>query len=437
MNELHISSRNTRRLKLGALSVLVAVLGQGGLLEILPGGATFPYYAGSCFPGPTCRPLLAQETQSVVPKEMFQHEYLPPRTLVVTGRSLRETLTLAAEAEGWSPWFDWNIDTSQPASIHLLGQTTTQALQQLMGDKGLGVSRIDSIVYVGAPEKAELVTTAAAWRRIEADAAKNNWSPPIRQQWKSRQTLEWPELTTPAELARSIEKLWGIEIQGDFPHDHLAAGKLSKVLFADALSVLAANSDQTFSINPQGDRCLLRPLEQRDRSLTMTFPGIAIEKLTQTASLFPNLRIENRGSEVLVRGSYNQLQRLDSALKQPAEQLAEATGTPVTPLRDSLAIPNRPGKKVSSGKYETLKLTMRAEQVTRQTVLDQLVKSGIPVAYDPEKLNAAGLDLETRIRLDADNMPLFDVIKSLFPENAIQVGIKKGQVVIEVPTARP
>jgi hypothetical protein len=201
--------------------------------------------------------------------------------------------------------------------------------------------------------------------------------------------------------------------------------------------VLAANSDQTFSINSQGDRCLLRPLEQRDGSLTMTFPGIAIEKLTQTASLFPNLRIETRDSEVFVRGSYNQLQRLDAALKQPAEQLAEATGTPTKPLRDLLAIPNRPGKKASSGKYETLKLTMRAEQVTRQTVLDQLVKSGIPVAYDPEKLNAAGLDLETRIRLDADNMPLFDVIKSLFPENAIQVGIKKGQVVIEVPTARP
>ncbi len=380
----------------------------------------------------------------------FAFEKQLPRTMILTGQSLRDTLLKIVENEKWSCWIDPEIDGTRQVELQAIQITTSEALQQLAQKTDLGILRIDSIVYVSSPENTPVVATTAALRKLELRAKLIHWPAHRQQAWKSRHSLAWDNLTTMSELIAKADKLWDVRIEGDVPHDLLPAGQLTNVLLADILSLIAANSNQTFVVSSSGESCRFRPLKPDDLMIRVQFPDVPQESLLKLAAELPQLKIVDQEPLVIVSGTEPDLRQLywltgnktesSTTLSQPANS------SPSQGLTTAVEQGISQGKKSSKKKPPEnpaglnpakLKITLKPTQTTRLAVLEQLSQSGMVIEYSEKDFIAQGLPLDQKIDVVAENTPLDEFVKSLFPAGKLRLQVEAGKLILSPVNPQP
>ncbi len=380
----------------------------------------------------------------------FAVEKQLPRTMILSGRSLRETLLKIVENEKWSYWIDPEIDGTHQVELQALQSTTSEALQKLAEKTGVGILRIDTIVYVSSPENTPVVVTTAALRKLELHAQLIHWPAHRQQAWKSRHSLAWDDLTSMSELIEKAEQLWDVRIEGEIPHDLLPAGHLTNVLLADVLSVIAANSNQTFDVSSSGESCRFRPLQPDDLTIRVQFPEVPQDRLLKLATDLPHIKIVNQKPLVIVTGTEPDLRQLYWLTRGKSESSTTASQPKDSPPFHGLTTAVEPG--ISQGKKSSkkktpenptglnpakLKITLKPTQTTRLAVLEQLSQSGMVIEYSEKDFIVQGLPLDQKIDVVAENMALDEFVKSLFPAGKVRLQVAAGKLILSPVVAQP
>jgi type II secretory pathway component GspD/PulD (secretin) len=160
------------------------------------------------------------------------------------GLPLRDAIARLAETSKVAVFVDRRIDPTQQINLSVEDATADEILEKLAATRSLGVSRLDSVLYLGPARTADELSSLAALRR--EDIAK--LSPQEQPLWSKKIDMSWPRLTEPRDLVTRLLYDHGLQVAGAerIPYDLWPAGRLPRLTLADGLTVLLAGFDLTF-----------------------------------------------------------------------------------------------------------------------------------------------------------------------------------------------
>jgi hypothetical protein len=154
---------------------------------------------------------------------------------------------------------DRRIDPTSLISLDINAASAEAVLRALAAQQGLGVSRIDKLLYLGPPAAAEQLRTVAALRSDDIFHLREQLKSPLDR----RRPVSWKRFAEPRLLVASLveQRGWKLDNADTIPHDLWPAGGLPAVSFGDQLTVLLIGFDFTFELRP-GDKTIhVMPLE--------------------------------------------------------------------------------------------------------------------------------------------------------------------------------
>lgn len=175
------------------------------------------------------------------------------------GQQLGTALERLATTRQASLWLDRRVDLRQTVDIQFSDVPFAQALAELAEQHALGVSHLDSVIYVGPKKTARGLATLARRARAsltQASAAK-------RQKWLRAVSSSWPRLTRPRVLLKEILARADIElVDGELvAHDLWPARELPRMALVDRVVLILAGFDLTCEISPDGKTCRVVPID--------------------------------------------------------------------------------------------------------------------------------------------------------------------------------
>ncbi len=185
---------------------------------------------------------------------------------------LRKAMTDLSRLRRVAILIDRRVDPGQKLDVSLQGVPLGTVLGEIARGRGLGVSRLSAVVYLGPLSAAErLPAVAYAWTSRFAtyrQACSAGITNSVR--WRGK---TWPRH---AELLAELGRQGGTEIANleQVPHDLWAAADLPPLSLVDRLTLVAIQFDLTFRVTANGSRLELVPVPenlpavpQRDRGL--------------------------------------------------------------------------------------------------------------------------------------------------------------------------
>jgi len=175
------------------------------------------------------------------------------------GQQLGTALERLASTRQAPLWLDRRVDPRQTVDVQFTDVPFAQALAKLTEQHSLGVTQLDSVIYVGPRKTARGLATLA--RRARAALAQ---APAVRRkQWLRAAPSSWPRLTQPRALLKELLAQAGIELVDDklVAHDLWQARELPPMALVDRVVLILAGFDLTCEISPDGKTCRVVPIE--------------------------------------------------------------------------------------------------------------------------------------------------------------------------------
>ena len=292
---------------------------------------------------------------------------------------LRDALGRLSRAQGTAIFLDRRIDPDQRVEFTSRDEPFEVALVRLCGQLGLGKSVLGSVIYLGPKESADKLATVAALRRNEASALPAA----AKARWLKQQPMAWEQLTTPADLLERLQKEGGFTVNGQLPHDLWPAYDLPPLPLCDRLSLVLAGFGLTYQLEQNGAVVNLAPMPEQieyEKSYTRSDPAKLAAELKR---LLPGLKIGRRGNEVVVRGPYEEHEKIERMLR------GEKVKT-VTP--------------VAGEKRYTLKVENQPAGAVVRTVANEIGKE---LKYDSAVLGK----LKTKVTFSVQDVPLDELLQ--------------------------
>ncbi|MCH7750995.1 MAG: STN domain-containing protein [Planctomycetes bacterium] len=175
------------------------------------------------------------------------------------GQQLGTALERLASTRQAPLWLDRRVDPRQTVDVQFTDVPFAQALAKLTEQHSLGVTQLDSVIYVGPRKTARGLATLA--RRARAALAQAPAAQ--RQQWLRAAPSSWPRLTQPRALLKELLAQAGIELVDDklVAHDLWQARELPPMALVDRAVLILAGFDLTCEISPDGKTCRVVPIE--------------------------------------------------------------------------------------------------------------------------------------------------------------------------------
>ena len=191
----------------------------------------------------------------------FQKQLSRPTDIVWAGNPLRQAVGRLAREKRTAMLLDRRVDPEQKIDAQFSDVPLRAALQQIAESRGLGISILGSVVYVGPAEAASRLRTLAALR---ADDARRLPSAAARK-FQQAKPMRWDDLAEPRGCSAALAEENGLELAGlDLvPHDLWAAADLPPLSLTDRLTLLAVQFDLTFAVQSDGTGLRLVPLPRR------------------------------------------------------------------------------------------------------------------------------------------------------------------------------
>ncbi len=175
------------------------------------------------------------------------------------GQQLGTALERLASTRQAPLWLDRRVDPRQTVDVQFTDVPFAQALAKLTEQHSLGVTQLDSVIYVGPRKTARGLATLA--RRARAALAQ---APAVqRKQWLRAAPSSWPRLTQPRALLKELLAQAGIELVDDklVAHDLWQARELPPLALVDRVVLILAGFDLTCEISSDGKTCRVVPIE--------------------------------------------------------------------------------------------------------------------------------------------------------------------------------
>lgn len=274
--------------------------------------------------------------------------------------------------------------------------------------RGAEVTQFGSVAYVGPPRVAQQLRTLAALRTQEAQRLPAD----VRKPLLAVRSFAWDDLTTPRELIGRLEEEAGVVIDGVqlVPHDLWSGQSLPAMTWVDRLTLLAAQFDLTYQIDPTGRRVQLAPIPA-EVVIERSYPAgaNAADRVRAWREKAPDANIQVTAGRVVVRGRLEDHERLN--------QIASSAAVPATTIK-------KPGIEVH---------TLVVRQAPLDKLLEQLEqKLDLRFECDLAALERAGISMSVNVSLDVKNAQLDELLSAALTPVGLSFH-REGQVVKIVP----
>jgi hypothetical protein len=179
-------------------------------------------------------------------------------TILRVKNPLRRAIRQISQAHQVAILIDRRVDPDQMLDVSLRGGTLKSALQTIAQGLGLGVARLDNVVYLGPAPAAERLSTVAT--AAERDARRLPAA--VRRKYIVPKRMAWDDLAAPRDLLAQLGRESGLKIDGldKVPHDLWAAADLPPLSLVNRLTLIAIQFDLAPKIADGGKRLELVPL---------------------------------------------------------------------------------------------------------------------------------------------------------------------------------
>jgi hypothetical protein len=264
---------------------------------------------------------------------------------------------------------------------------------------------VGPVVYLGPPDATSKLRTLVALRRAEVSLLP----PDLRAAVTAKKPSEWGDLEEPQSLLTRWTAEAGLRQAGErVPHDLWPAARWPALSLVDRLTLVAAEFDRTFSIDPASRTVTLTPIPETiaiERSYPAP-PGAA-ETVRRWQSLAPQASVRQTGDRLVVVGREEDHEAIASGRARPAAAPAVKPAPGIQPAAANPAAVA--GKKPPAGK-QVFKL--RAMDVPLATLIGLLRKQGHDVRVDEPALQKAGIDLGKLTSVDVVDATLVEVMEA-------------------------
>ena len=207
--------------------------------------------------------LLAQDRVNWATGAAFQRQLAEPGRILWADNPLRPAIEGLSRARKVAVLIDRRVDPGQKLDISLKDMPLESALHAIARSRGLEVTCLGSVVYLGPPAAAERLGVIAA----ALEKSIRRLPPATRRKYHQTARLGWEDLATPRELLSDLAREGGLEIAGleRVPHDLWAAADLPAMPLTDRLALIAVQFDLAVKVTDRGRRIELVPFSEAIR----------------------------------------------------------------------------------------------------------------------------------------------------------------------------
>mgnify|MGYP005635647853 FL=1 len=369
--------------------------------------ASFPGQFANAQPLPGSNaPVLTDTPPNFLTDRAFEDALAESISLAWQGQNLRDGLQKLSKTKQLSIILDRRIDPSQQLTLQIQKRTLKTVLKVIATEARADISVLGNTVYVGPARIAsrlrtveEIVASQLA-TTISVDA-----SPQTRRRFEllKRQTLNWPDLTTPRELLNEVASHYALKIESVnlVPHDlwgqaTLPSGSATQLL----LTILAQfNLSFEWTESRDGIRLVDMPLDPRIEKQFTLKRGAEQTILSEITRRMPDLEPKVTARRITVVGTVEQIETVE-AIIYPERQPNNTR-------------PNQ--RKVAEG-VTVFTFEATAPLGTFMATLEK--QSGFMFQYDPKAFKQADIRLDQRIFLEAKKLTAKEVFDKMFiPQN--------------------
>ena len=316
-----------------------------------------------------------------------------PVQLTFSEAPLRAAVIKLAQAQQVAVLVDRRVDPGQELNLSLDGVTLEEAMLRIARHKGLGLSRLGPVYYLGPTAAAARLRTVAALCHREVRRLPTA----VKRRLLRSSPVHWKDFAEPRMLLAEWSKASELKIIGleRVPHDLWAAADLAPLALVDQLVLLAFQFDLMCQYTPDGSKVQLVPLPA-DVTLERSYPGGAdpaalAERWSKRA---PDCRIEVVGRKVVVRGRLEDHERLRSG-RSPGRSSTRPTA----------------GKSDDDLARQRFTVTVREQPLAR--VLKQLGdRLKLQWTLDQESLEQAGISTDRRISFSVREASIDELLEA-------------------------
>ncbi len=288
---------------------------------------------------------------------------------------LRSRLQNLAAVQRVAIFLDRRIDPQQKIDLSITGVKLDALLEQLAQQVNAATCPIDSVLYVGPPRTAAALWAVMRQRRKEvsrqaalARARPERWS--------------WDELAEPRQLLVDLLRRHQLSaVNPDaIPHDLWPAADLPPLGLADRLTLLLAGFDLTFELSGDGQQVRLVPLPTDVEYEQAYLPvGDLEQAIASLKRAFPGIAVRRDGSQVIVRGGYDDHQRIARQIGGKVDAKTEPVGTNT---KFTLTVKNESAGRVVNTVAKRLGRQLQCSPSVREKLIEKVNVTVTDVSLD-------------------------------------------------------
>jgi len=283
---------------------------------------------------------------------VLQKNLAAPVDIFWADNPLRQAVQNLSRARRVAVLIDRRVDPGRKLNISLRDVALDTALKTIAAECGLGVARLDSVVYLGPPDAAERLDALASAFAKEIQ----RYPAAIQRKYRQAQPIAWDDLAEPRALLARLAAENGLEIINLelIPHDLWAAADLPPLSLVDRLALIAIQFDMAFKTSSHGERLELVPI-----------PADA-PRTTKVARPAPGPRpTPKRPPNATTLPAIDRVAVQEKPLGPVLEQLASRLNLELKIDRDAVA---------AAGISLDRRVSVRAEKVSVDELLDRLLE---------------------------------------------------------------
>ncbi len=190
----------------------------------------------------------------------LQKQLAEPVDIYWANNPLRQAIGNLSRTRRVAVLIDRRVDPGRELNVSLKGVPLESALRQIARPRGLDVSRLGDVFYLGPAADADRLNAVST----EFKEKIRRLPYAMRRKYSLRKKLAWDDLAEPREILKILGRRNGLAIDhlDRVPHDLWAAADLPPISLAGRLTLIAFQFDLTFKIAADGVRLELVPLPE-------------------------------------------------------------------------------------------------------------------------------------------------------------------------------
>jgi len=342
--------------------------------------------------------------------DKLQEQLVHRRSISVESVLLRDLLRDIQAQSGICVILDRCVDPSTRMSLTTPLVRTDKLLRLVseeLPDAGVSISR--ELVYFGPRNRSELLRTLVEQNRAAVRDSSREYSRETYSALTARTKLRWPDLTTPRDVVTRLATDVGLELTNPqaIPHDLWESGRLPRLSFVEAATLLLIQFDLTVEIQPEANTCAI-----------VEIPGDVVIKKQH---LIPRQMRESARSLIEARmpGLAARWTRTKVEFRGTIEEHEQVTALFKSQSEDQTAM------RTESLKTRVLTLLI-PNGLTYRQVIAQLQQSGVKIRDEA----ALGAELDAEVSVQLKNLVGEQFFTSLFRKLPVSVEVLDDEVVL-------